>query len=159
MIEFSRVISVRERKVGAAKSSEAAAFLACEAARQKLSAARQRMEGFAEEVKDLEIRLLSDLMKTNITVHDVARLRDKLRDVEIHTLNLVDQVRSAQSELAAQEQRLEAKRQATLRIQSKLRRITELDKKLEEIEAKDRLKKEDEKMDEFIETMTSRGPF
>ena len=44
MVDFARVITVRERKVGAAKSRESAAFRACQAARLRLTVARQEME-------------------------------------------------------------------------------------------------------------------
>ncbi len=157
MIDFARVITVRERKVGAAKGRESAAFQACQAARQRLASARQAMEDYSEEIKDLEIRLLSELMKTRITVHDVARLRDKLKDAELEAHRLVDRVKRAHAELNQHERHLEELRVETFRFQSKLNRITELDKKLVESQTKELVKKEDAKMDEFAETMKSRG--
>jgi chromosome segregation ATPase len=159
MVDFAKVITVRERKVGAAKSREVTAFQACRAARERLADAREAMESFAAEVKGLEVRLLSDLMKTRITVHDVARLRETLQDANLQAHRLVDQVKRANADLNRHEHHLEDMRVATLGLQSKLKRITELDKTLAESRTKELLKKEDAKMDEFAETMKSRGKF
>lgn len=157
MVDFSRVISVRERRTATAKAREAAAFAACDAARGNLMAAHNEMEAFAESIKGLEARLLSELMETRITVHDVNRIRDKLRQANERARNLVANVRQAQAQLGMQEQSLEREREASREIQSKLRRITELDKQLTEIEAKKLVLEEDAKMDEFADTMNRKG--
>ena len=157
MVDFSRVISVRERRTDKAKAREAAAFAACEAARGKLMAARDEMEAFVESIKGLETRLLSELLESRITVHDVNRIRDKLREASEYARKLVANVKQAQAELNEREHNLESEREASREIQSKLRRITELDKQLTEIEAKQLVVKEDATMDEFADTMNRRG--
>lgn len=157
MIDFARVITVRERKTDASKKNESRAYAACQAARTQLAIARVEMEDFAERLKTLEVELLSDLLKTRITVHDVAVLRDRLNDARDKALQLVENVKEAQAHLEMREEILEGERRKTLHLQSKLKRITELDKKLIEVEAMNQIKVEDAKMDEFVDTMSARG--
>lgn len=157
MVDFSKVIVVRERKMGAAKKSQIAAHAACEDARKRLAVAKDDVEDFSEWVQQLEVNLLSDLMKTRITVHDVAIIRDKLNKAQEKARQLIDQVEQEKLNLQMQEELLEAERQKAIRLQSKLKRITELDKKLTEIDSKNRMKAEDAKMDEFAEIMSARG--
>ena len=156
MVDFAQVIKVRDRKAEKAQRAEGAAMAACDAARQRVDEAREAMEQFAEECKGLEIRLLNDLLKTKITVHDVAVVRDKLDKAQAHAKQLVEAVQQAKAEVEQHEQIVERMRQNRLVAEGKLRRITEFDKRLSEIEATRLVMEEDARMDEFAEIISAR---
>ena len=157
MVEFSKVIAVRERKRERATKgltqAEAARDEACDA----VQLAQSELETFAESVKTLEVELLRDLLRTNITVSDVAILRDKLKKAEEKAREHVANVQRARDALMLQENAVEAQRHTMKVTSSKLRRITEIDKELARIESTKAILREDAKLDEFAEQMAARG--
>jgi chromosome segregation ATPase len=160
MLDFTKIIEIRDRKLNDIRKREKRAFADCNLVRNKVKKARKEMEEFAERIRTLEVDLIKDLLETEITVFDIDELKLKLKSAENKAHRLVEDHAQAEQLLAQAEKKLEQIRGELRTAQSKLNKITELDSILADERKELSVAAEDAQIDEFVETMRSKGgPF
>lgn len=158
-VDFSRIISVRDKKLARSRRKEAQGNARCHAARKSVKAARQAMDQYADEIRHLEVRMISNLMDRKITLQDIYAIEAKLKRVAAQANELSEQYSAAKEFLADTETDLSILRTQRIASQRELQKISELDKHISEAKAKKRQQMEDAELSEFAELLHCKRSF
>ncbi len=156
MADLSRVLEIRDRRLTKARRAESAAAARVGLARHSLSLAQHAVDAYAEEIRTLEIDLLNELVDSELTRVDFARLEIQLKQAAIRARKLAAGLEVAAAALSHCEAEAEAARQDRRVIQSKTARIGEM-VSLQRDEARAAaLLREDAELEAFAEVMAMR---
>lgn len=156
MIDFTQVVAVRNRKLGRARNAERQSMHACDAARETVENARQAMRDYSDEIRTLEVDLISRLVDTRITLQDVNNLNIELERAKKKATKLADEHKEANGRLDEAEKQVENLRRERVEKEVKLNKITELNERILEQEATSSINAQDAALDEFLDTMNAR---
>jgi predicted RNase H-like nuclease (RuvC/YqgF family) len=157
MSNLARIIELRERRRDSMKRVEKTARGICDDARNQLHAARNAMERYAEEVRTLEIDLLRDLMNTELRKNDFDRFREKLDAAAKKAQQLAAQYHAAGFAVEKAERAVDRAHRDTRRIESKLNRISQVERVQREDADLLSVRALDAESDDIAEMMYGRG--
>lgn len=157
MVDFSRLVTLRERRADQATLEKKRAEDVCHAARTKVTSAHADVTSFVDETRNLEFELLMDLVNKPMTVEHVQDIERRLEEAQAQADALVEALKAARADLSRAEATIEAKRQAKRESHGKLNRISELNSILLAEAREFEQAKEDAEIDAFVETMPLNG--
>lgn len=153
MSQLDRLLSVLDTRSASAKRALNAADTDCRKARRRRSNALRDLESFQEEVKDLEVELLSDIVEKGVTVHEINKIRNELEKAKDRAKYLVLKLNATAQLVDQKEQVVSEARANSVHAEKRLSRIAEL-RSLDVKRKKKReaSKKEDEQADAFLQS-------
>ncbi|MCY1740500.1 hypothetical protein [Ensifer sp. SL37] len=82
MTELALVLQVRDRRLKRARREMSEAKAALARANSSAAEAKKAIDDFREQVRTLEIDLLTSLLNTSVTMHELAAVEETLRKTE-----------------------------------------------------------------------------
>lgn len=157
MVDVGRIVEMRQRKLADHERAERKALAHVGDARARVEDARAAMQAYAAEVATIERDMLRDMIGKEVSLDDLRRIEEKLREVEQHAQALSATHAAAKERLAAAEQH--AARQSMIRAQAqgKLNKIREIDTVVTEERREAARAAEDAAMDGLIDMIAGRG--
>jgi hypothetical protein len=160
MVDLKPILDIRNTRLDDLRRQEQTAIVAFAAARDAVAEARRKMQDYADEIRTLEVDLLRELVDTELTGADFATFQAKLDQAEKKARELAEDHRLATEEQTEKETALLETRRERTGAQSKVNRIGELKKLIDEERRAEAVRTEDAESDEFVEMMPRRnGPF
>jgi len=157
MNDLSRIVELRSRRRDTFRRTEKEKQDMCDVARKKAQRTRNAMDAFADEVRTLEIDLLRDLMNTELRKTDFDKFREALEAAEKKARDLASQNEEAAKALTRSERALDRARNDVQRVETKLNRMSQLQKmQLEEV-ADCAARAQDAEADDIAEMMYGLG--
>ncbi|MCU0910042.1 MAG: type III secretion protein [Rhodobacteraceae bacterium] len=156
MVDLSPILDIRNTRLDDLRKDEKAETAAYADATREVHEARTRMEDYAREILTLEVDLLRELVGTELTNADFAKFKAKLEEAEKKAKELAEDLRLANERMAEAERSLLKARQARVQAQSKVNRIGELKKILDEERRAEAIAREDAEGDDFVDMMPRR---
>lgn len=126
MDNLVEIIKIRDRKFKALKAAENAQLQSLNAAGEKLKTARQNMLDHADEVKNLETEMLSELVGKELDKSDLLMVEHILERAKQKAELLLQQFNTAEQELNACTDQLQSVRTHRVEMQQRLNRIQEV---------------------------------
>ena len=157
MDDFTAIIGIRQRKADALRRVETASNTACDAARMRLAETRDAKLAYLEEIRTLEIDLLTELVNSEITIGDLGKLEATLLAAEQKAKALAADHDLALAQLLEREAEVEAARLDRRVATSKLNRISEIDRGLRALQTQLDAARQETELEEFVETMPRPG--
>ncbi|MGL6209791.1 MAG: hypothetical protein ACRC14_08185 [Paracoccaceae bacterium] len=156
MADLSRILEIRNRKLGKARRAEADAMSAMQRGRHDLGIAQEAVDAFADEIRTLEIDLLRELVESELTKADFGRLESRLKQAEDLARKLAMGLEMAAATLSRRETEAQDARSERREMQSKTARVDEL-VKLQTDEARvAALREEDAEIEAIAEVISAR---
>lgn len=156
-MDLAPIIQLRERKLSDRERDEKNALARCDSARRTYALAQQRIEAFADQIRTLELDLLRELLDTQITIHDIDALHERLKEAEQTAHRLANAANLAKIELAGAEKRATTARETKQNASAALNKINCFNDELAKEKAILAAAAEDAEIEDFVETMFARG--
>ena len=157
MSDFSKLLQIRNRKLDVQRRAERRMADLCAYCRQEVEKARQAMEDYMEEIKTLEIDLLTELVNTELKPADFKKIEARLKEAEEKAASLSQAHTEATEQLSFAEEKMTQERRTTTLMQSKTNKVAEIDRIERDAALTRQSNAEEAAIDEFVETMWARG--
>lgn len=156
MHDLSRILAVRQRRCDTLRRVERVAKDRILAARNRVASVRKSMDDYAEQIRTLEIDLLTDLMKTELNKTDFDRFREKLEAAELRARRLADRFKEASRALSDAERDIDKARRNRREMEAKVNRVGQVLDVLDEGLRLEQTQALDAEMDEIAGILAAR---
>ncbi|WP_299211339.1 hypothetical protein [uncultured Tateyamaria sp.] len=156
MRDLSQLVAIRKKRADRKMRLEAKARQALLAASSDVQKALDDIEAFAQQVKTLELDLLNDLLKCEVTVADIKKMESQLLAAEKQAAKLREQLTLAQEKEDAHENAFQKARSAKVDAHSSLQKIEVSQEHLLSEVAKLESEAEDRELDEVVQGLFRR---
>lgn len=157
MVELDPLITLRDRRVSKARRAEERARKQVKAAQAEHERVQAERDAFLKEIRTLESDLLSVLMNTRVTVHDLLAVKEKLDEAERRTENLEAAIEEAQDAVDDAIAAQDAAKRDTARHTCRLEKSREMQRHLRDLERQSLQAAEDAQLDEVSQVLAARG--
>lgn len=155
MDDFERLTKIRYSRLAKIRTAEGQAGKVCAERRNDVEQDYHAIENYRCEVETLEIDLLNDIMRKEITTQTVFELEKTLKDAERKTLDLANALKRSRRNLKSAEQELEEMRSYRIVAQKNQERLSLLNDLLNEDVRQQARLKEDRSFDEIADTLSA----
>lgn len=159
MFDLGRLVTLRDRRASRARRVEDDARKKVRAAHAELGKAQDERDAFIEEIRTLEIDLLSALMNTRVTVHDLMAVKEKLDEAERRTQEMEAAIEKAQHAVDEAIAMHEAAQQDAANLKCRLEKSREMHRHLRDLETQSLQTAEDAQLDEISQILAARRVF
>jgi len=105
MLDFSRIVALRQRRLDRSLKMESAEKAAVLDAQQSLAASQKAIDEYLEETRTLEIDLLTELLNRKVSVNDVLAVEKILQKTKEKARELAHRRANCQDRLAEAKER------------------------------------------------------
>lgn len=152
-----RLVSLRENKLGRAKSQIFQLQEDLQEAKFEEAAVRQAAEEYSAKYRNIETDLLNAHLNAATHRWDLAQIESKIREVRKKEAEIQAEHQRCLSAIEGVRNALEEKRSEAMILQGSINRIGEFGKVLDELERMEEMAAEDAEIDEIAEIMAVAG--
>jgi len=157
MLDFSRVVALRQRRLDRMLKAENAEKVALSGARDALSAAQKAIDDYLEETRTLEIDLLTELLHRGVSVNDLLAVEETLKKTKQKARELADRRAECEALLDAAKERARIAERNRLQSARKLDKSEHIQSHIQALRHQAELFREEAAIDEFCEQVAVRG--